>query len=84
MTTGSPPVSKTAYGKDLTFQVAPDPHSSTFPKACDPRLANTPHRSGMLIALADGSVRTITSSVSQTVYWGAVTPRGGEVLGNDW
>jgi prepilin-type N-terminal cleavage/methylation domain-containing protein len=77
-TSGSPPVSKGAWSG--TFQVAPHPVRT----ACDPELAQTPHRSGMLTALADGSVRTVAPAVSPQVYWGAVTPAGGEILGPDW
>lgn len=51
---------------------------------CNPSLAQTPHRSGMLTALADGSVRTIASHVSPVTYWAAATPAGGEVLARDW
>jgi type II secretory pathway pseudopilin PulG len=75
---GSPPQSKAAYGKPgVTFQSAP------APKDCDPRLANTPHASGMLAALGDGSVRILAPSISEFTYWGAVTPAKGEIL-QDW
>jgi type II secretory pathway pseudopilin PulG len=62
----------------LTFQVAPKVSD------CDRRLAQTPHRSGMLVALADGSVRTLAPGMSEATYWAAVTPAGGEVFGPDW
>lgn len=77
VTTGSPPVS-IGNVPELTFQVAPRL------KDCDPGQAQTPHRSGMLAAIADGSVRTLAQGMSPTTYWGAVTPAGGEILGNDW
>jgi prepilin-type N-terminal cleavage/methylation domain-containing protein len=50
---------------------------------CDPDLAQTPHPGGMLAALADGSVRTLRPAIAPQVYWGSVTPSGGEVL-DDW
>jgi type II secretory pathway pseudopilin PulG len=62
----------------LTYQVAPSINE------CSPRLAQTPHASGMLVALGDGAVRQISPGISPTTYWAAVTPSGGEVLGNDW
>jgi hypothetical protein len=37
----------------------------------------------MLTALADGSVRQLRPTIDPAVYWGAVTPAGGEVLA-DW
>jgi hypothetical protein len=62
----------------LTFQVAPKLSE------CDRRMAQTPHRAGMLATLGDGSVRTLAPGMSEATYWAAVTPAGGEVLGNDW
>jgi prepilin-type N-terminal cleavage/methylation domain-containing protein len=73
-----------------TFQVAPRARGTRGtivehtvnapvpPGYCDPSLAQTPHYGGMLVALADGSVRTISSGVDERVYWGAVTPAGAE------
>ncbi len=61
----------------VTFQVTP-------PQAdCDYRVLQTPHAGGMIIGLLDGSVRTARPDVAPNVFWGAVTPNGGEVLG-DW
>jgi prepilin-type N-terminal cleavage/methylation domain-containing protein len=51
---------------------------------CDSRVAQSPYTSGMLVALADGSVRILSRRMSPATYWGAVTPNGGEVLGSDW
>jgi prepilin-type N-terminal cleavage/methylation domain-containing protein len=77
ITTGDPPSSQGSVA-GLTFQVRPRISD------CDPRLAQTPHRGGMLAGLADGSVRTLSPGMSPSTYWAAVTPAGGEVLGNDW
>ena len=62
----------------LTFQVRPTASD------CDPRMAQTPYSGGMLVAMCDGSVRTLAGGMSSATYWGAVTPDGGEVLGSDW
>jgi prepilin-type N-terminal cleavage/methylation domain-containing protein len=51
---------------------------------CDPRVAQTPFQSGMLVALADGSVRSISPTISEWTYWAACTPNGGETLYSDW
>ncbi|VTR96305.1 Uncharacterized protein OS=Pirellula staleyi (strain ATCC 27377 / DSM 6068 / ICPB 4128) GN=Psta_4679 PE=4 SV=1: N_methyl_2: SBP_bac_10: SBP_bac_10 [Gemmata massiliana] len=61
----------------FTFQAAP------LLNQCDYRVLQTPHASGMITGVLDGSVRTVSPSVSPSVYWGAVTPNGGEILG-DW
>ena len=50
----------------------------------DPRVAQSPHASSMQIGLGDGSVRGISPSVDQQVFWGACSPAGGEILGADW
>ena len=78
VTTGNPPVSNAAFF-NFTFQAAPNMVTSP----CNPTVAQTPHKSGMIVGMADGSVRTISSSVSKQVYWGAVTPNGGEIIALD-
>jgi hypothetical protein len=80
ITRGSPPVSysNSLIAWEKLFQVAP-----SFEK-CDPRLPQTPHPAGMLAALGDGSVRVLSAGMSEETFWGAVTPRGGEILGSDW
>jgi prepilin-type N-terminal cleavage/methylation domain-containing protein len=65
-------------GPQSVFLVAPNPTE------CDPTLASTPHRGGMIVALADGSVRTLSPSISGTTWWAACTPYSLEPLGNDW
>lgn len=76
VTSGNPPVSEPDV-PGFTFQAAP------ALKDCKPAMPQTPHRGGMVTALADGSVRLISPSVATTIFWGAVTPAGGEVLA-DW
>ncbi len=62
------------------FQVRPTPYLGN----CDPTLASTPHGGGMLVGLVDDSVRSVSTSISATTWWYALTPAGGEVLGSDW
>jgi hypothetical protein len=47
-------------------------------------MATSPHTAGMNVGLGDGSVRFLSNSISGDTWWAAVTPAGGEVLGNDW
>jgi prepilin-type processing-associated H-X9-DG protein len=47
-------------------------------------LTSTPHSAGMMVCLADGSVRLVSPGISGATWWAACTPRGGEVLGADW
>lgn len=78
VTGGNPPRSVGSV-PDLTFQVRPNPSNGE----CRPDLAQTPHESGMLAAVFDGSVRVLHGGMAREVYWGAVTPNRGEVLA-DW
>ncbi|HTU89302.1 MAG TPA: DUF1559 domain-containing protein [Gemmataceae bacterium] len=64
--------------KPVPFQSYPQP------ALCDVQLLQTPHMSGMIVGMADGSVRSVSPSISQWNFWSAVTPAGGEVLGSDW
>ncbi len=72
---GAPVTRPSVAGK--TFQVRPklDEAWSGIPQ--------TPFSAGLLVAMFDGSVRTVSPTVDPSVFWGAVTPNGGEVLG-DW
>jgi hypothetical protein len=49
-----------------------------------PKLGSAWRKGGFLVALADGSVRMVTPTVSEKTLKAAVTPAGGEVLGADW
>lgn len=80
VTKGNPPVtgpSFVTFPSVPTFQVAPTQQT------CLQIVPQTPHREGMLAALMDSSVRTLSPSISPQIYWAAITPAGGEVLG-DW
>jgi len=46
--------------------------------------ASTPHGSSIIVGLADGSVRAVSSSVSPTTWWYAMTPSAGDILGSNW
>src|SRR5262249_39923797 len=62
--------------------------------ACDPTLASSPHAGGIYVAMGDGSVRFVSSDVSQATWQAALTPcpiagfsKGyprSDVLGADW
>ena len=67
-----------AIGPTSRFQVQPGEGN------CDPTRAATAHAGGILVGLADGSVRTLAPTMSGKTWWAAVTPAGGEVLGSDW
>jgi prepilin-type N-terminal cleavage/methylation domain-containing protein len=70
----------TGIGPQSKFQVKPLP----FLGNCDPARPATGHTGGMVVCLADGSVRTLADGMSGTTWWDAVTPNGGETLPSDW
>lgn len=75
LVSGNPPVTTGSRGR--IFQIAP-----SVPD-CDYRRAVTPHRSGMLTAFVDGSVHVLRSSMSESAYWGLVTPAAGDIASLD-
>jgi prepilin-type N-terminal cleavage/methylation domain-containing protein len=73
---------KNCYGltQGAVFQLRPRP----FIGGCDWTRAATGHTGGIEVGLADGSVRSVSQSVSYTTWWYAFTPAGDEALGSDW
>ncbi|HXG09732.1 MAG TPA: DUF1559 domain-containing protein [Gemmataceae bacterium] len=71
-----------AVGPGSRFQQQPGPFDSSA--ACKHFLASTAHPGGILVCLADGSVRGISPRVSSSTWWAALTPAGGDLLGPDW
>jgi prepilin-type N-terminal cleavage/methylation domain-containing protein len=70
-------------GPASKFQVLPQ-RALVNPGPCDRRLASSGHTAGMNAALADGSVRFLAQNIEPATWWAACTPKGGEVLPNDW
>jgi hypothetical protein len=65
-------------GPESVFQVQPPLGN------CDASRASTPHTGGMVVCLADGSVRTLARGMSGATWWAACTPAGGEMPGPEW
>ena len=76
ITSGLPPQTVPSV-PGVTFQVRPALNE------CNPRIPQTPHSGGMLIALFDGSVRTVSPRINPSMFWSAITPAGGEVASLD-
>ncbi|MGL6076361.1 MAG: DUF1559 domain-containing protein [Fimbriiglobus sp.] len=60
--------------KSKTFEVRPL-YTNTW---CD-RL-QTPFAAGLPVAMFDGSVRILSPSIEPKIFWGLVTPAGGEIV----
>jgi prepilin-type N-terminal cleavage/methylation domain-containing protein len=59
------------------------PAPNTTAGVCDRGQASAPH--GLIqVSMCDGSVRSVSSSISANTWWYALTRNGGEVLGSDW
>jgi prepilin-type processing-associated H-X9-DG protein len=67
-------------GPASKFQVQPSPYLGN----CDPTRTSTAHAGGIMVCLADGSVRSVAPGVSGATWWAACTPSGGEALPSDW
>ena len=72
LTAGLPPTT-IASVPGWTFQ------SNPIPTECDGWVVQSSLPGGLLVALADGSVRKISPGIAETVFWAAVTPNAGEV-----
>jgi prepilin-type N-terminal cleavage/methylation domain-containing protein len=62
----------------LPFQIQPAPGK------CDPVVLASPHSGVMIVGLGDGSVRTVSPSISVATWLNACIPDSGQVLGSDW
>ena len=60
------------------------PRNMTQQGECDRGVASGFHSGGIIVGLGDGSVRLVRQGLNGNTWWGALTPAGGEVLGNDW
>jgi prepilin-type N-terminal cleavage/methylation domain-containing protein len=63
-------------GPGSVFQSNPFPY--THSGNCNPRVAQTPHGAVMNVCYADGTVRSLDSSVNGNVWWAICTPDGNE------
>jgi prepilin-type N-terminal cleavage/methylation domain-containing protein len=68
-------------GPNSKFQTIPQ---DEFSPLCNPMLTQQIHLSTMLVGLGDGSVRSVSSSISNATWWAALTPNRRETLGSDW
>jgi type II secretory pathway pseudopilin PulG len=77
VTEGSPPRTRPSV-PGVTFGPPAVPYGP-----CRPWTPQSHFPGLLLVGLGDGSVRTVRQGVDPSAFWSAVTPAGGEVLG-DW
>jgi prepilin-type N-terminal cleavage/methylation domain-containing protein len=77
-----------SYGFTYTPKFSPVAGKTFQPRPslyqCDGSLPQGFSSGGIQVLLGDGSVKTVNGGVSATTWGAALTPNGGEVLGNDW
>jgi prepilin-type N-terminal cleavage/methylation domain-containing protein len=66
-----------SVGPVSVFQVRPNP------ALCDPSRTSTFHRV-MPVAMADGSVHTLSPNISHDLWWALCTPNNGDVATGNW
>jgi prepilin-type N-terminal cleavage/methylation domain-containing protein len=64
-------------GPGSLFQMGPDLAT------CDWNLASTPSTTAILVALCDGSARSVAASIAPATWWSALQPNDGGPVG-DW
>jgi len=69
------------FGYNGNYNIFQQPRNQS---AATPGYTHSPHSGIMVIGIADGSVRTLSSSVTQVTWQNAIIPDDGNVLGSDW
>jgi prepilin-type N-terminal cleavage/methylation domain-containing protein/prepilin-type processing-associated H-X9-DG protein len=86
------------FGIQYASAQVPDPNNGNLPSwkvpqasptlgaagTCDPTTGNSGHTSGVNVAMADGSIRGVTPTISLKTWNAVLTPNGGETIGTDW
>jgi prepilin-type N-terminal cleavage/methylation domain-containing protein/prepilin-type processing-associated H-X9-DG protein len=51
---------------------------------CNGGISSSPHTGGIIVGMADGSVRVVAQGISAYSWWVALTPAAGDVFSTDW
>jgi len=68
----------------IATSTAAVPQNMPTVQACNPYFVQAMDAGGCIVGLLDGSVRTVSTSISGTAWVRALWPRDGLVVGNDW
>jgi prepilin-type N-terminal cleavage/methylation domain-containing protein len=80
---GSPPTWPAYFTMD-TYPALMLPQFGPIPAACDSMRLQSPYSAGILVGLGDGSVRLVSSGVSQYSWNLALNPTDGQTFDNSW
>jgi hypothetical protein len=67
----------TAGGGVSPFQIRPGNN-------CNSQLAQASSTAGLLVAMSDGTVQMVPSTISESSFAALLTPNSGDLPGNDW
>jgi prepilin-type N-terminal cleavage/methylation domain-containing protein len=81
--TTAPYYSPYGYWNSTTYQYTPFQADATAAN-CDYSSAQASSSGGLLVGLADGSVRLVNNGISLSTWRAANTINSGDILGNDW
>jgi prepilin-type N-terminal cleavage/methylation domain-containing protein len=80
---GNPPTWPYSY-LGVTYPALPLPQLAPSDSGCDPTLLQALYASGMIVGLADGSVRSLSPSISQFSWNLALSPKDGLEFDSSW
>jgi len=66
------------------YTLNPPQPKVSYNTQCNPCMLQSPWPGGCQVALADGSTRLVSNSISAVTWANAVQPADGNVLGSDW
>jgi prepilin-type N-terminal cleavage/methylation domain-containing protein len=81
---GNPPTWPYYYDPSVNYLALPLPQFRPNPKQCDPSLLQSPYLGIILVGLADGSVRNLSSGVSAYSWNLALNPNDGLAFDSSW
>jgi hypothetical protein len=80
---GSPPTWP-MYFTNMSYPMLDLPQMAPNIKSCDPMRLQSPYSAGIMVGMGDGSVRLISSGISQYSWNLALNPGDGLTFDNSW
>jgi prepilin-type N-terminal cleavage/methylation domain-containing protein len=71
-------------GAFVKFQINPIPIDNQGQNPCNWAQAQSSRVTGIVVAMADGSTRFVSSDITPATWWSIGTPAGGEVVSSDF
>jgi len=72
------------FNPKLTTSGCPDGRAGPCGQGVDGGRASGMHTGVVIVAMGDGSVRSVGSGVTAATWWAAITPAAGDILGSNW